>query len=390
MVDYWAYTKDTTYQNTTTQALLAQIGPAADFMVPAQAKAEGNDDQQFWALAAMTALEYEYPTGQVNGSTVQWLDLAVAAFNTMVPRWDTTSCGGGLKWQIFTFNNGYDYKNAISQGGFFQLAARLARYTGNQTYVDWANKAWDWSWEIGLIDRQNYNVYDGTDDLKNCSDVNHMQWSYNVGMFLYGAANLYNVTNGSSIWQDRVTGLVQASGVFFSPYDNATDVMFEAACEQMNTCNTDQKSFKAYLARWLAKTSILAPYTAPTVQKLIQTSAQAAAQSCVGTFAGNSIPANTACGARWYTGGWDGSTGVGEQLSAMEVIQALLIGSAPVPMTQAQVHISNATPTASKTSVAVTPRTATAGPTATGSAGRAGWSFALTVMAAFVVASMIA
>ena len=54
----------------------------------------------------------------------QWLALAQAVFNTQASRWDNTSCGGGLKWQIFTFNNGYNYKNSISNGCFFNLGAR--------------------------------------------------------------------------------------------------------------------------------------------------------------------------------------------------------------------------------------------------------------------------
>ena len=34
MVDYWAYTKDTSYVDTTIQALMANAGTGADFMLP--------------------------------------------------------------------------------------------------------------------------------------------------------------------------------------------------------------------------------------------------------------------------------------------------------------------------------------------------------------------
>ena len=35
LVDYWAYTNDSSYVNTTVQALVANFGPNADLMVPA-------------------------------------------------------------------------------------------------------------------------------------------------------------------------------------------------------------------------------------------------------------------------------------------------------------------------------------------------------------------
>ncbi len=37
MIDYWAYTGDTTYQKSISEALLAQVGPNYDFIMPNQA-----------------------------------------------------------------------------------------------------------------------------------------------------------------------------------------------------------------------------------------------------------------------------------------------------------------------------------------------------------------
>lgn len=55
LIQYWYFTGDATYNNVTTQGLLAQIGPNKNFMPPNQTKTEGNDDQAFWAFAALTA-----------------------------------------------------------------------------------------------------------------------------------------------------------------------------------------------------------------------------------------------------------------------------------------------------------------------------------------------
>lgn len=164
MIDYWYYTGDSTYNEVTTQALLFQVGPNNNYMPPNQSKTLGNDDQAFWGLAALSAAEVNFPNPPADQP--QWLALAQAVFNTQAPRWNTETCGGGLKWQIFTFNNGYNYKNSISNGCFFNLAARLAKYTGNTTYSDWAERAWEWSYRIGMIDQNSYFVFDGTDNNK--------------------------------------------------------------------------------------------------------------------------------------------------------------------------------------------------------------------------------
>lgn len=189
MIDYWSKTNDSTYNDIVQQALLFQTGPDNDYMPPNQTKDEGNDDQGFWGMAAMLAAETNFqnpPAGQP-----QWLALAQAVFNEMASRWDTTTCAGGLRWQIFPFNSGFTYKNSIANGCFFNLAARLARYTGNSTYATWANTIWDWENSVALID-SSYNIFDGTSDVQNCTVVTKLQWTYNAGIYLHGAANMFN------------------------------------------------------------------------------------------------------------------------------------------------------------------------------------------------------
>ena len=108
-------------------------------------------------------------------------------FNLQVERWDDQTCNGGIRWQIFTFNDGYDYKNSATQAHFFLLAARLARYTGNQTYADWATKSYEWTKSVGLIGDDG-QVYDGTMVGDGCKVLNKVQWSYTNAAFLYGSA----------------------------------------------------------------------------------------------------------------------------------------------------------------------------------------------------------
>ena len=189
LMDYYYYTGDASYNDVVIQGMLFQSGPNNDYMTPNQTKTEGNDDQGFWGMAAMSAAEQKFPN--TPAGKPGWVELAQAVFNTQALRWDTEYCNGGLRWQIFTFNNGYDYKNTISNGVFFNLGARLALYTGNSSYADWANKAYDWTSQVGFMD-ESYHFYDGAHTTLNCKDINKIQWTYNVGVFLLGAATMYN------------------------------------------------------------------------------------------------------------------------------------------------------------------------------------------------------
>jgi len=83
-------------------------------------------------------------------------------------------------------------------------------------------------------------------------------------------------------------------------------------------------AFKGLLAHWLADTVQMVPYTSQDIMPVLRTSAQAAAKACDG-----------GCAFVWHgtsTGEKSGS-GVGEQLSALSVVQGLLVGGAAAPVT---------------------------------------------------------
>ncbi|KAA8628097.1 hypothetical protein SMACR_05476 [Sordaria macrospora] len=325
LIDYWYYTGDTQWNDLIQQGLLFQAGPNSDYMPPNQTMTEGNDDQGFWGMTVMSAAEYKFQDPP--SDKPQWLALAQAVFNTQAARWDTQECGGGLRWQVFTWNQGYDYKNSISQACFFNIAARLARYTGNQSYADWADKTWDWMVSSKFMDTQTYYIYDGA-HTRNCSEITPYQWTYNSGAFLLGAAAMYNYTTGSTqeVWRSRVDGLISGLGVFFTgPQRN---IMTEVACEPVNLCDLDQQSFKAYLSRAMAATTKWAPWTYFRIKPLLESTAIAATSTCVGGTNGRM------CGLKWTEHGkWDGTTGVGQQMAAMEIVLANMIQRVAAPVT---------------------------------------------------------
>ncbi|GME97919.1 unnamed protein product [Ambrosiozyma monospora] len=172
-------------------------------MPSSQNKTEGNDDQGFWGITILDALEKNFPLNFTtsehtetnpcdshadNADTkISWLTFAARVHDTMLARWDMSSCGGGLKWQIYPGMAGYTYKNSISNACLFHIAARLYRFTGNDTYLDTANLVWNWLYrdQIGLVqyheDSNSYTIYDGAGTESNCTSVSVSDWSYNYG-----------------------------------------------------------------------------------------------------------------------------------------------------------------------------------------------------------------
>ncbi|CRK09895.1 hypothetical protein BN1723_009084 [Verticillium longisporum] len=129
MLDYYHFTGDSSYNDVVIQALTAPVntGPRHDYNPPEHFDELGNDDLGFWGFAVMAAAERNFP--QPDPSVPSWLTMALNIFNALSSRWDTTTCRGGVYWQVFASNpNGINYKNSVTNGGLFQLAARPAHW----------------------------------------------------------------------------------------------------------------------------------------------------------------------------------------------------------------------------------------------------------------------
>ncbi|KAJ5420175.1 Six-hairpin glycosidase [Penicillium sp. CMV-2018d] len=312
LLQYWHFTGDTTYNSLMSQGMEWQSGDKGDYMPSNYSSYLGNDDQMFWGLAAMLAAELKFPDVPDQFS---WLSLAQGVFNTQTARWDTTTCGGGLRWQLFPYQDGYTMKNSISNGGLFQLSARLARYTNEDKYTKWAEKIWDWSVSSPLVNNKTWNVADSTQMANDCADSGNYQWTYNYGTYLMGAAYMYNFTNGDEKWKKPVDGLLGKTLKSFFPNG---DVFEDITCEPIKKCNFNEILFKGLTSSWLAFTALLVPDTAAQIKPKLASSAMAAAKSCTGNN-------NNSCGITWYQNKWDGSTGMEQEISATNVFLANMI-----------------------------------------------------------------
>ncbi|PLB33858.1 glycoside hydrolase family 76 protein [Aspergillus candidus] len=319
LIQYYHVTGDDTYNKDTTEGMQEQSGEDQDYRPKSELAWLGNDDQMFWGVAAITAAELKYPEDPKGAS---WLALAQAVFNTQKPAWDPAACGGGLRWQMHSVKPGYDLKNSISNGGLFQIAARLARYTSDDEYVEWANKIWDWSVSVPLINDETWYVADSTSTKDGCKSAGREQWTYTYGTYLIGSAYMYNHTKDEK-WLKRVNGLLDATLDQFWPqkyfgYNPKGETLIEVGCEKPGNCDNNMKTYKGLLGSWLAFVARVVPTTRDRITPKLEGAARAAAKSCTGSK-------HNECGMRWYEDKYDGNGGMEQDMSALSMFTANLI-----------------------------------------------------------------
>ncbi|KAI1827458.1 family 76 glycoside hydrolase [Xylaria intraflava] len=324
LLDYRHVMGDTQFDDIIFTALQFQVGPHDDFMPPNWTASMGNDDQAFWGYAGLLAAETGFrdpAPGQP-----QWLALAQAVFNEQTNidrRVSGGQCDWGLRWQVYSTNNGWDYINTVANACYFNMGTRLAHYTGNQTYGDLAEKSYDFIQQHGYI-TDNYDVYDGA-HTPNCSEINQAQFSYNAAMLLQGCAYMFNMTNGDEKWKTRLNGLTKRmKEVFFAQ----NGIAFEPSCETPpGSCNSDMQSYRGYMHRWMANAVQLAPYLYDDIMPTLKTSTAAAVKQCTGG------PNGRMCGFHWTTGVYDGLMSASLEMNVLGALTSLLMPSSPLPLT---------------------------------------------------------
>ncbi|KAM0360059.1 hypothetical protein HYE67_002008 [Fusarium culmorum] len=365
-VDYWQLTGDDTYNDLVSEGIQWQIGRDKDFMPANQTAQEGNDDQAIWAMAAMSAAEYGFPAP--SDKKTQWYDLAKNAWDTQRKRWDAEDdsevCYGGLRWQIMPTNTGFTYKSTLSNALFFNLGARIYRFTGSDQVADYVTMAYSWLESRELIDRKTGAVYDGAHVDDNCTDINKIQWSYNAASLSMGLAYLYNTTSGveDDTWRKLTEKMVTTTlDTFFTKNGEFKEV----ACKT-DTCPRDIPTYKALTHRWLAVTTQLAPFLSDKVLPVLVKSAK-------------SLKAEG-----------NGKDALEQKLANFAIISNLLIADSAGPMTQNQTKTDE--DSSDTTSSATTSSTATnsdAAASSTTSADQGNSAISIAGSSSFLAISML-
>lgn len=87
-----------------------------------------------------------------------FLSRAKCFYNLVTPGWNTSTCGGGMRWGPFN-----KYKNSVTTELFIATSVGMYEAFGKQSYLDSAIKAWVWFKNSGLINAQGL-INDGLTD----------------------------------------------------------------------------------------------------------------------------------------------------------------------------------------------------------------------------------
>jgi predicted alpha-1,6-mannanase (GH76 family) len=189
------------------------------------------DDEGWWALAWIDVYDLT--------NEARYLAMAKTIFADMAAGWDST-CNGGIWWR-----KQRDYKNAIANELFFEVAVRLHLRTpgdaGPNSFIDWATREWAWFEQSGMINGDNL-INDG---LRACKNNHEKTWTYNQGVVLGALVDMTKATGDSryltraqSIADAAITKLVDSYGIL------------NEGCEP--NCGGDGSQFKGIFMRNLA------------------------------------------------------------------------------------------------------------------------------------------
>ena len=130
------------------------------------------DDEGWWILAWIAAYDL---TGDL-----KYLEMAKATFSDMSNGWDDV-CGGGVYWKKPDINKG-----AVQNELFLLSAIRLhQRSPGLEkglSYLEWANKTWEWFKNSGMINAE-FQVENGLNK-EDCKVNPGRIYTYNQGVIL--------------------------------------------------------------------------------------------------------------------------------------------------------------------------------------------------------------
>lgn len=262
------------------------------------------DDSGWWGVAWMKLAER---TGKA-----EYLQTAKAIHAHMAATWQTDK-GGGVLWCL---DKDKQKTNAITNNLFLILSARLAKYTGESSYRDWARRSCTWLKEQKLFDGT--GVVDGPGHTGD-------YWSYNQGTYLAG------LTAWSAASSDPAL-LDEAAAVARAILQKAGFVTEQHILrEKLGTSGWDGCLFKGILARGLRELAdaLRAAGKHPDlVQEIDQCLQATAAAIMAGTPGDKEFPAE------WHKGAANLETNYNTHLSALLALTAALPPASTSPQKQ--------------------------------------------------------
>ncbi len=185
LVDAFMRSKDSTYTN-----LMAQWYNGVQTHNGGSFIGQFYDDMGWNALAMLRAYD-------VTGNT-EWKNAVESVWANIQTGWNTTE-GGGIAWQ----KNQLYYKNTPANGPACILAARLYEHFQNPADLTWAQNIYTW-WKNTLVNQATGLVYDGINGNNNGELDATDQFTYDQGLFIGAAVEMYNITGNALYINDAV------------------------------------------------------------------------------------------------------------------------------------------------------------------------------------------
>ncbi|KAJ3989131.1 glycoside hydrolase family 76 protein [Lentinula detonsa] len=248
----------------------------------------GANDDASWVLMALWKIaDYKGARGLSNTA---YLNAAATIYNLIAGQWDDT-CGGGVWW-----NTAHTYKNAITNELFLYVSADGYLRGGGQTYLDNANKVWDWLSASGMRNAQGlWN--DGLTDT--CVNNGQTTWTYNQGVIASGLAALYAATQNTTLL-DQAEITLDAT-ISLLTEDDILKESCDDALSGGSVCDADQQLFKGLWTKHVQYYLDMANDSTRTAKYSPFLGSQTSAVFHYGTDANNDV------GSVWYAPDQGGS-----------------------------------------------------------------------------------
>ncbi|WP_460680891.1 glycoside hydrolase family 76 protein [Mucilaginibacter koreensis] len=147
------------------------------------------DDMEWLALASLRAFEATQDNDYLTAATTLWTDIKTGV---------NSQQGGGIAWRKTQLG----YKNTPANAPAIIFACRLYRLQKNQADLDLAKSLYSWM-KTTLVDASSGIIWDGINSAGN-GQLDKNKFTYNQGVFIGAALELYNVTKDASYLNDAV------------------------------------------------------------------------------------------------------------------------------------------------------------------------------------------
>ena len=191
------------------------------------------DDMEWMALALLRACDLSASVKR------QYWSQVVTLFDDIIGGWSDVD-GGGLHWNKNKTGDGR-YKTSCSNGPAMILAARLYQQTGEERYLEWAQRIYEYMYTHNRFP-------DGVIKDHATLEDHEVTFSYNQGTWVGGLLELYKIT-GEEHYRTTATDLLDL--LLFGKWYSPKGIMNERQNYNQDDGGMFKGIFVRYLTQWL-------------------------------------------------------------------------------------------------------------------------------------------